>query len=81
MAHLLGHCLDMDVEELIITAGDAHIYLDQIELVKEQLQRQPLGDSLIKINQEVKDLFAITAEDIEIVGYTSHPAIKYPVAV
>ena len=81
LTHLLAHCLDMEADELIFTGGDCHAYLDQIDLVKEQLSREPLQTPTIKLNPNQKDLFAITASDIEIVGYESHPAIKYPVAV
>ena len=81
LAHLLAHCTDMETDELIITAGDAHIYFDQIELVKEQLLREPMEQPRITISDETKDLFKIKAEDIMIHNYQSHPAIKYPVAI
>ena len=81
LAHLLAHCLDMETDELVITAGDAHIYLSQLDDVSEQLKRDPYPQAKIIINPNQKDLFAITATDIEITGYESHPAIKYVVAV
>lgn len=81
LAHLLAHCLDMDADELVFSGGDCHIYYDQIEDVKLQLSRTPYAAPTIKLNPEVKDLFAITASDIEIINYQSHPEIKYKVAV
>ena len=81
MAHLLAHCLDMEAVELIFQGGDCHIYLDQLELMKEQIERKPFAAPTIRITDETKDLFQIKAEDIVIEGYESHPSIKYPVAV
>lgn len=80
LAHALAHCLDMDADELIYTVGDAHIYLDQIEGVKEQIAREPRAVPTIRINPEKRDIFQITPADVIVDGYDPHPAIKYPVA-
>lgn len=78
---LLAHCCDMDRGTLVFDAGDAHIYLDQLDLVKEQLQREPLPLPTLWINPEKKDLFSFGAEDIRLENYTYHDPIKYPVSV
>ena len=78
---LLAHVTDMEPYEFIYSTGDTHIYLDQIELVKEQLSRKPNTLPKLKINTDCKDLFKIKISDIEIVGYEHHPAIAYPVSV
>ncbi|HCT9331997.1 TPA: thymidylate synthase, partial [Acinetobacter baumannii] len=54
---------------------------NHFEQAKLQLTREPLPLCQLKLNPEVKDIFDFKFEDIEIVGYESHPAIKAPVAV
>jgi thymidylate synthase len=81
LLHLLAHVSDMEPLELIYHTGDTHIYLNQLELVEEQLKRDPLPLPKLKINTLEKDLFKIKLSDIEIIGYESHPPIKYPISV
>lgn len=78
---MVAQVSNMDPYELIITFGDCHIYQDQIELVKEQLTRQPLPLSKLWLNPEIKSLYDFKAEDISIDDYLYHASIKYPVAV
>jgi len=83
---LLAHCCDMEVDELIISAGDAHIYLNQIDEVKRQLEREPQPLPLLALSSEKKDLFAFTMDDIKIIDYVTHPKdalepIKYAVSI
>ena len=81
LLRMLAQVVDMDAHELIMDLGDAHIYADQVNLVKSQLSREPLPLPKLKLNPEKKDLFAFTMDDIVVEEYTSHPTIKYPVAV
>src|SRR5699024_3393793 len=64
----------------IHTIGDAHIYKNHINQVNLQLTREFLKLPSIKINN-FKSIFDVKFEDIELVGYESHPAIKGEVAV
>ncbi|WP_031543213.1 thymidylate synthase [Mesoplasma photuris] len=64
----------------IHTIGDAHIYSNHIEQVNLQLSREPKPLPKLKITPN-KSIFDITFEDIEIIGYESHPRIKGEVAV
>ena len=61
--------------------GDAHIYHNHFEQVKLQLSREPYALPRLRLNPEVKDLFAFRYEDIEIQNYQCHPTIKGDVAV
>jgi thymidylate synthase len=82
LAALLAHCTDMNRGELVISMGDAHIYLNQIELAQMQVQREPLPAPVLELNPNKHDLFDFTLEDVTITGYQSHPEpIKYPVSV
>jgi thymidylate synthase len=61
---------------------DAHIYEDQIDLIKEQIKREPYNPPRLVMNKNIKTLEDIetwvTHEDFEIVNYDHHPAIKFP---
>ncbi len=67
--------------DFIHTFGDAHIYSNHIDQVKEQLSRTPRKLPQMKLNPEVSSLFDFTYEDFELVDYQPYPTIKAPVAV
>lgn len=67
--------------EFVHTLGDAHIYSNHIEQVKQQLSREPKDLPVMTINPHVKDIFSFKYEDFEIFNYDPHPLIKAPVAV
>ena len=72
---------DLEPGEFIWSGGDCHLYANHLEQTDLQLSREPLPLPTMKLNPEVKDLFAFRFEDFELVGYQSHPHIKAPVAV
>jgi thymidylate synthase len=70
-----------NMEEGVATwfGGDTHLYIDHIELAKEQIKREPYELPKLFIKKELHrldDILALTIEDFELVGYKSHPAIK-----
>lgn len=83
LAHKVAHVTGHVAEEFIFVNADYHVYVDQIELVEEQIKRKPFEQTVtVKLNPDVKEIDDFTFEDVEIVGYEQfHPAIKYPVAV
>lgn len=78
---MLAQVTDMQAHEFIITTGDGHIYTNQIEMVKEQLTRTPYPYPELWLNPDIKDITQFTSDDIKVLNYQFHPAIKYPVAV
>ena len=81
LTHLIAQVCDLDVGEFVHTLGDAHIYLNHIEQVKEQIQREPLPAPQLWLNPNIKDINKFTMADIRLVGYESHSAIKAEMAV
>lgn len=81
LTHLIAHVCNLRVGELIISTGDTHIYLDHVEQVKEQLEREPLELPELFINPEVRDIDKFTMDDIQLVEYKSHSPIKAKMAV
>ena len=67
--------------EFVHTFGDAHIYLDHVEQIKEQLSRQPKPLPKIWLNPEIKNIFDFTIDDVKILDYDPWPAIKGKVSV
>lgn len=81
LTHMLAQVTGKKVGDLIITIGDAHIYLNHIEQVKEQLTRTPFKAPFLMLNPDVTDIDKFTVDDIVLMNYKSHPAIKAPMAV
>lgn len=81
LTHMLAQVCDLEVGEFIHTFGDAHIYLNHIDAVKEQLKREPYPLPTLKINKTIKDIDKFKMEDFELIDYKHHPAIKAPMAV
>lgn len=67
--------------EFIHTLGDAHIYLNHLEQVNTQLQREPRKLPRMVINPEVKDIFGFKYSDFKLEDYDPYPAIKGEVSV
>ena len=81
LTHMLAQVCGLSVGEFVHVLGDAHIYLDHVEQVKEQLAREPLPAPTLWINPDVKDITQFTMEDFRLDGYNHHPPIKAPMAV
>ncbi|NMM89303.1 thymidylate synthase [Rhodococcus sp. SRB_17] len=80
LTHMMAQQAGLDVGEFIWTGGDCHVYDNHIDQVTEQLSRTPLDLPTLKLNKR-DSIFDYTFEDVEILGYQHHPAIKAPVAV
>jgi thymidylate synthase len=81
LTHMIAQVCDLEVGEFIHTLGDAHIYLDHIEQVKEQLAREPLPEPQLWLNPDIKDIVKFTMNDIRLDNYQSHDAIKAKMSV
>jgi thymidylate synthase len=78
---MVAQVCDLKPGDFVHTFGDAHIYSNHIDQVKLQLSRECRPLPIMKINPGVKDIFAFTYEDFELLNYDPHPHIKGEVAV
>ncbi|WP_163100917.1 thymidylate synthase [Peribacillus alkalitolerans] len=78
---MIAQVCGLEAGEFIHTLGDVHIYNNHVDQVNLQLEREPFGLPVMKINPEVKDIFSFTFEDFKLENYNAHPHIKGEVSV
>jgi thymidylate synthase len=81
LTHMVAQQCDLGVGDFVWTGGDCHLYLNHLEQVDEQLARPPFPLPRLSLKRRPPTIFDYDLDDIEIVGYQHHPAIKAPVAV
>jgi len=81
LTHMIAQVCQLQVGEFVHALGDAHIYLNHIDQVKEQLKREPLPAPQHWLNPDITDITKFTMSDIRLDGYTSHPPIRAEMAV
>lgn len=81
LTHMLAEQCDLGVGEVVVTMGDAHIYLNHIEQVKLQLTREPRPLPKLQFKRKPDSIYDYKFEDFEIVGYDPHPHIPAPVSI
>lgn len=78
---MVAQITGLKVGEFIHTIGDAHIYLDHFEQVREQLSRECMNLPKLWLNPEIQNIEDFKFEDIKLINYEHHPAIKAKVSV
>ena len=81
LTHMIARETGLEVGEFVHTLGDAHIYLNHLDQVNEQLERSPYDAPKLWLNPEKKNIMDFEMKDIKVKNYRSHSAIKAPVAV
>lgn len=81
LTHLIAHETGLGVGEFVHTLGDAHLYVNHIQQMEEQLRRDVRSAPRLVLNTEKRSVFDFDMEDIKVEGYDPHPAIKAPIAV
>jgi thymidylate synthase len=78
---MIAKQVNMVPDELIANMGDCHIYLNQIDGVKEQLTRTPYELPTVKISdKQVNDISEYEIEDFILENYQCHPSIRMPLS-
>lgn len=80
LTHMIAQVCDLKVGEFVHTTGDTHIYLNQLEGVKEQMSREPMPLPTLWLNPDIKSIDDFKMSDIELRNYQSHGTINYPFA-
>lgn len=80
---ILANILDLEPGDFVHTFGDAHIYKNSINQVKEQLTREPkkLPRLIMPNIQSLESLKEMSIDDFVLKGYKSHPALKAEMAI
>lgn len=81
LTHMVAQQCDLDVGDFVWTGGDCHLYLNHLEQTDEQLSRTPYPAPRLHLRRKPSSLFDYRFEDVEILDYQSHRAIKAPIAV
>ena len=78
---MVAQCVGMVAERFIWVGGDTHEYVNQKDGANEQLTREPMDScATVRLNPNITNIFDFKFTDINIEGYESHPAIKFPEA-
>ena len=81
LTHMIAQVCDLAVGEFVHSLGDAHLYLNHIDQVKEQIEREPYPLPNLWLNPDIKHIDQFSMDDIKLINYRSHAIIKAPMAV
>ena len=78
---MIAHVTNMVTGTFTHSHGDVHIYVNHLDQIKLQMNREPKALPSLWLNPDVKSLFDFKFDDIKLLNYDPHPAIKAEVAV
>ncbi|XP_065281714.1 thymidylate synthase isoform X2 [Dermacentor albipictus] len=81
LTHMMAKVTGKRASEFVHTLGDAHIYLNHVDALKKQLEREPRPFPKLLIKRDVTDIFDFKSSDFELCDYNPHPAIKMEMSV
>lgn len=81
LTKMIAKVVGMDCGDFIHTMGDAHVYKDHIDALKEQIERTPREFPTLQIKRDIKDIDDFKLDDFEIVDYNPHKSIKMKMSV
>uniref|UniRef100_A0A9L0JZB3 Thymidylate synthase n=1 Tax=Equus asinus TaxID=9793 RepID=A0A9L0JZB3_EQUAS len=81
LTYMIAHITGLKPGDFVHTLGDAHIYLNHVDPLKTQLQREPRPFPKLKILRKVETIDDFKAEDFQLEGYHPHPTIRMEMAV
>lgn len=81
LTHMIAHVTGRKPGDFVHTIGDAHVYLNHVDALKQQLERSPRAFPKIQINAEKKGIDDFEFDDFKVIGYQPHKTIKMKMAV
>eukprot|EP00986_Skeletonema_menzelii_P015784 scaffold12685_cov143-Skeletonema_menzelii.AAC.3 len=83
LTHMIAKVTGRKAGDFVHTIGDAHVYLNHVDALKEQLERKPRAFPKLKMKdgKEYNDIDGFEFDDFEVVGYKPHKTIKMKMAV
>ena len=81
LTHLLAKHCGLEAHEFIYHIGNAHIYDDHLEVLKEQVKREPKEFPHLTIKNKRNDINDYILEDFEILDYSFHQPVKMKMRV
>jgi len=81
LTHMVAQVCGLKAGDFVHTIGDAHVYANHVDALKQQLERLPRAFPKIKINPDKKNIDDFLYEDFEVIGYKPHKTIKMKMAV
>lgn len=81
LTYMIAHVCGLKPGDFVHTLGDAHVYKNHVEPLKEQLTREPRAFPTLKIAREVKSIDDFTMDDFVLEGYKPHPKIAMEMSV
>jgi len=81
LTHMIAQVTGRKPGDFVHTIGDAHVYLNHVDALKEQLERSPRAFPKIKINPDKSGIDDFEFSDFEVIGYKPHKTIKMKMAV
>ncbi|MFB0991436.1 MAG: thymidylate synthase [Rhodospirillales bacterium] len=78
---MVAQVTGLEAGDFVHALGDAHLYSNHFEQADLQISREPMGLPTMKLNPDIKDIFAFTFNDIQLIGYEAQAHIKAPIAV
>jgi thymidylate synthase len=81
LAHLMAHVSGLQAHELVHVIGDAHVYADHVEPLRQQIKRDPYPFPTLEIDPAVKSLDAVRFEHLKLKDYRCHKGVPMKMAV
>ena len=81
LLEMVAQVSDLKAHELIITLGDAHVYLNHVPQAREQITRKPYHPPTLVLNKNIRDIDDFRTSDVHLEGYKSHPRLRADMAV
>ena len=81
LTHMLAQVSDMEVGNLIVLIGDAHVYANHVEQIQEQMAREPFEMPTIELDEDLKDLEEFNIDSVKVLNYKAHDSIKGKISV